>query len=149
MGGSMNPKTSLVIKIIVFVFGLVLLVTGFNFLRSNSSNWPTVQGQVTSSVKRFQPSNSLDNPGYDVTYTYQVNNTKYETTDKMDDQPVNGAAIKVYYDPSDPHTHVLSPAEDTFSVIIGMIFGLICIGGIGWGWIKALVVKKNKTSPVV
>ena len=133
----MSKTTSIVIKIFVVLFGLAAIYYGMSMLQSNSSSWPSVKATVSSS----QYSNSSSD--YEVTYEYQVGADKYSGTFHNISKYQSGTEVTVYYDPKSPGSSVSSPGDAEMYGFIGILFGLFCVGGVGWEWIKPILANRQ------
>ncbi len=113
--------------------GLALLIFGLTSLGSNSQNWPSVQGQVTTVIRETDDNGNYT---YQTSYSYQVNGADYDGsfTNSTEHQP--GEALTVYYDPADPSTDILFPGEREWQVWGGILGGLALLGWGGWEIIK-------------
>ncbi|MBI5300886.1 MAG: DUF3592 domain-containing protein [Chloroflexi bacterium] len=131
-----NTTTSLVIKIFVVVFGVAIIVWGLDALRTNTSSWLSVPAKILA------PVSAKDGIYYSGMYEYQVGNTRYSDSFNGTDKYEPGQEITVYYDPSSPGSTITSRGEMTFNGIVGILFGLFCVGGVAWDTIKPMVAKR-------
>jgi len=138
----MKTGTHPMIKIFLVLFGIGAIYYGIDALRSDSSNWPSVEATIASSRYSASSSDPLNN--YEVEYAYQVNNTLYSGYFKNDSNLQTGNKITVYYDPKSPSTSVRSRGEMVLSGVLGILLGLVCLGGLGWGEIKARMTNQPK-----
>jgi hypothetical protein len=113
--------------------GLALFIFGLTSLGSNSKEWPSVQGQITSSMEE---TNQSGNTSYQISYSYQVKGVEYDGTFTSSDKREPGEAITIYYDPADPSTDILSPGEREWQVWGAILVGLAMLGWGGWEIIK-------------
>lgn len=111
---------SIIINVFTFLAGVAAIVWGIYGMLSNSSRWPSVEGQIVSS-------NEYEDY-FDTTYEYMVDGTKY-TGSSSTGYDV-GKKVTIYYDPTHPGVSVLSKGEMEFYGCIGFIFGLFAVGGI-------------------
>jgi len=138
-----NNKTSLVIKILVLLFGVAMIVTGVGALQSNSASWPSARAKIVSSTLHSS-GNSSNNSAYDITYDYQVDGVQYSGAFTSDLETYRKEdALIIYYDPNSPGNSITSPGEMETYGIIGILFGLFCVGGIGWDGIKSMLAKRQ------
>jgi hypothetical protein len=132
----MKNKTSLVIQILVVVFGIASIIGGIDALRSDTSGWPSVQAKILA------PVTTGDGITYTGMYEYQVNNTRYSDSFSGTDNYVPGQEITVYYNPSSPGSTITAQGEMGFLGIVGVLFGVFCVGGVGWDMVKARVTHR-------
>jgi len=122
---------SIIMNVFTFLAGVAAIVWGIYGMQSNSSNWPSVEGQIMSSTG---PDYSSDLSNENSTYDYIVDGTTY--TSSCGTAYDVGTKVTVYYDPADPGVSVLSKGEMEFYGCIGFIFGLFAVGGIILNLIK-------------
>ena len=134
--------------LIFFGVGVGLSYWGWTILQDAraSASWPSVQGQVTSSVvDRSTDSEGGTSYSPEVDYEYTVNDQRFsadrikfgensyssrrQAEDVVARYPV-GQTVAVYYDPVEPETAVLEPGVSSGSYIvigIGAIFVLVSL----------------------
>jgi len=122
---------SIIMNVFTFLAGVAAIVWGVYGMQSNSSSWPSVEGQIMSSSG---PDYSSDSNSENSTYDYIVDGTTYSGSSSTAYEV--GKKVTVYYDPADPGVSVLSKGEMEFYGCIGFIFGLFAVGGIVLNLIK-------------
>jgi len=153
----MKKKSSLVISILLLIFGVYCIYYGIGLVQSNSANWPSLQGSVISSRVDFSTSNDVTDYYVDVTYAYSVDGANYSSSFKTASQATQsdaeqdmrayrpGAAVTVYYNPKDPSSSTTSPGEMELTGVGGLIAGIFFLGAGGWG-IRAYFVPGKSQS---
>ena len=136
-----NPTSKLMIAL-TGLFGLAALVFGIVYLMQDTSSFIEVEATVVSSVYATTNDNDIDS--YNVTITYPVNGVETTDTINRDQEYAAGEQMTVYYDPKDPGHVFSSRSESTFLGGIGVVFGLYCLGSLGWGWLKS---RREKNLP--
>lgn len=133
---------SCVMKAFVWASGFVALAFGIYFLSVDSSSLIKTQAEMVSST--YTTTDDSGNESYNVTYTYQVDNVWHEDSMSSSAEYAPGEIIMVYYDPKFPDNSYASQGESSFLGIIGVVFGIYCIGSMGWGTIKSVFNKQKK-----
>ena len=141
----MKNITGCGLKLFVLIFGLASLVMGIKFLSVDSSSLIEVQAEVVSTTPGT--TDDLGNESYNVTYKYQVDGVQYESSFSSSAEYAPGEVITVYYDPESPDWSYNSPGETNFLGIVGLLFGLFCLGSLGWGVLKSMLSKQDETAP--
>lgn len=137
----------------MIIIGALLTVFGVSFIieGSESQNWPTAEGEVSSIwVQTSTSDNGTKTYTYEVNYRYTVNDTSY-TSDRFslgggstaskrynDEEEARaggreayptGSLVLVSYDPQDPGSAVLDPGLN-WGTAVPLILGLLfTIGG--------------------
>jgi len=140
-----------IVILVLFPIGIKLLLSSFRQLTLAwaSTRWPSTQGHVfATSIQEQVNADSETNRRTtyyrpDVHYKYQIGNhnytssqrvfgekPRYDTRDRaqtiIENYPT-GRALKVYYDPANPHQAVLEPGK--IGTILGnLVGGVICLG---------------------
>ena len=141
----MKTKSSLVINILLFIFGGYCIYYGVSLVTSNSANWPSLQGKVVSSQVNSHTSNDEEQYYVDVTYAYTAGGADYSSSFTTSDQATQsdaendmrsyrpGSDITVYYNPKDPSSSTTSPGSMELWGVVGLIAGLffVVVGGRG------------------
>jgi hypothetical protein len=124
-----------VMKAFMWGIGLAALFFGVYYLFKDTSGYQSVQAVITSSSKGT--TDDLGNWSYNVDYAYEVGGVRYTGSFSGSEGDAVGDTLTVYYDPEDPGTTFTSKGESTFLGVIGVLFGLFCLGSMGWGWLKS------------
>ncbi len=140
----MKNTTSCILKAFVIVAGLASLILGIKYTFLDTSAWPAVQAEVVSSS--FRITDDQGNDTFNVSYAYQVDDTQYSGTYSSYEALYPGDRITVYYDPRSPGTSITSKGELFFLGIIGLLFGLFCLGSLGVGALKSIFKNSKKTA---
>ena len=143
------------------IIGIVLIIVYFrNKSKSKASqSWPSVAGQIVE--RKVKVSTSTDEDGFtstsylpQVTYTYTVNGTVYEShrvafgsapsynsnqkAEEFLTPYVEGAGVTVFYNPEKPGESVLNQTmrSMTAGLVVGIIFMVVmiclfCFAGVG------------------
>ena len=139
----------------IFVFALAL---GNFFLyreityaqnRENAAQtWPTVSGQVVTSVAKMHRGSKHRNVAYPhVSYTYEVNGKTYHSRNIMAGGEIGGmnvettlarypqgSSVTVYYDPNNPKDAILEAGNKTISKALWLMLWLmnifLCLTGL-------------------
>jgi hypothetical protein len=155
----MKKKSSLVIAILLILFGIFCFYWGVIFVQANSANWPSVQGKVTSAKVDSSSNSSTDSTDYYVTvgYEYAVGEIKNASSFKTGSRSTHsdaeadlakyapGSEIAVFYDPKDPNSSTTSPGEIEFLGAVGLAAGLFFAGSGAWSF--RAYFKPEKTPP--
>ena len=143
----MKTRSSLVISILLLLFGLGSLYYGISALLTNSSKWPTVLGKVTSANVNFSSDSNGTNYYVYVAYAYTVNGTEYtgsyptaNRSTSSDAQKDLQTIVKIYYDPNNISNSTNSPGDMLVTGLIGLAAGLFFIGAGGWS-LRSYFVK--------
>jgi len=114
------------IKVLILLFGLAMIYWGVAELRSNSSEWPSVEGQVISAEENssYGESTSTD---YKIIYEYQIGAEKYTGYYTYFEARPAGEKTTVYYDPTSPGDSVYSPEKKNWQAFWGLVFGFGCV----------------------
>ncbi len=146
-----NGCLATVFPYIFILIGLAILYFGFKNLSAakESTQWPTAQGKIASSIVTEDTSSSGRNRSSSVTYgaavryEFTVDSTKYSgntvsfgnysSSDPSHAQGIvnaypTGKTVTIYYKKSDPTQSVLEPGVKTqayFMPLIGLIFFLV------------------------
>jgi hypothetical protein len=131
----MQKKNGLGVKIFTIIFGIAALVMGIKLLLVNTSSLTAISAEIVSISKNY--ADDTDTSSFDISYTYQVNGIDYQSNFSSSTEYSQGEMITVYYDPKSPETAYSSPTESKFLGVVGVILGLVCVGGTGWGMIKS------------
>jgi len=131
----------LTMKVLILLFGLAMLYWGIDDLRSNSSEWPSVDAQVISSVEN-SPYGDSTSTDYKITYEYQIGAEKYTGSYTYFEAHAVGDKTTVYYDPTSPDDSVHSPGETEWQAFWGLAFGLGCVVWVVWDVFKSLRGKQ-------
>jgi len=137
-----NP-TSKLMTILLGLFGLAALIYGIVFLLEDTSDYVEVTASVVSSS--YATTDDYGNESYNVTIVYPVNGV--DTTDiiSSSQEYAAGEQMTVYYDPEDTGHVFSSRSESTCLGGIGVVFGLFCLGSLGWGWLQR---RRQKATPI-
>jgi len=150
----MKKKSSLVICILLLAFGAYCIYAGIGMVKSNSINWPSLQGKVASSYIDSSTSNDEDEYYVDVTYEYTISGSKYSSSFKTTSQTTKsdaeqdmlsyrpGSEITIYYDPNDPSSSTTSPGAMELWGVVGLLAGIFFVGAGGWG-IRAYFIPEK------
>ena len=136
-----HTKSNAVILVaVLLVFGLVLGGVGVYRYRigKESSQWPSVQGQITYAHAQSRKTNKGNQYLPNITYTYSINGKKYTgkritasdeyqktlmgAQDILKTYPVGGQ-VSVYYDPANPGESLLDRGrpKNVFVLIGGAV----------------------------
>lgn len=113
------------VKILIFLFGLVMLYWGSAGLRANTSEWLSIEAQVISAVDTSDSDSAVTK--YKITYEYQVGAEKYTGFYTYYNALPAGEKLTVYYDPADPETSTYSREDMKKDSFWGLLFGLGCV----------------------
>ena len=130
----LKNKTGLIMKIFVLTFGVFSLIYGIKFMSVQTADLVEVEAEILSST--WGTIDDLGNDSYNITYSYSVMGVNYEGSFSGSEGYTQGEKITVYYDPQSPENTYSSQGESTLLGIIGIVFGLFCVGSILWGMIR-------------
>lgn len=139
----MKKGKGLGVKIFVVVFGLAAFIVGVKYLGVNSGNLTSVEAEVVSVSEELADDSGTSS--YTVTYTYLVNGVSYQNDYSSYSEVTQGEKIIVYYDPKSPAESYNTKGESKFVGIMGVLLGLGCVGGTGWGAIKSKLGSSKST----
>jgi len=139
----MKKIISLGLKIIVFVSGLLCLWFGLKNIFVDTSDWIKVQAEVISVSTSTDFTEGSNGISYDGKYKYQVDNIQYEGSYSNGPNYSPGKMITVYYDPQKPEISDVSPGQSQWFGIVLFLFGIYCIGSLGWAVLKSWFTKKG------
>jgi hypothetical protein len=134
--------TGCVLKGFVLIAGLASLVLGIQYLSVDSSSLLEAQAKVISTSQGTTDDNGVEN--FSVTYQYEVDGVPYESSYTSSREYAPGEMITVYYDPEAPDSSFNSQGEANFLGLVGVLFGLFCIGSLGWGVVRSMFSKLKK-----
>ena len=139
---------TLAFSVIFLLVGAGLSWWGWTILQNAraSTNWPAIDGQITSSlVEHSTDADGADSYSPKVTYSYFLDNQPYEghsikfgensysnqrkAREILNRYPV-GRAVIVFYDPANPENSVLEPGVSVGSYVvlgIGVLFVLLAL----------------------
>jgi hypothetical protein len=152
-----------VVAVLIIGVGLVALYGAARlYVRNKSAHkWPTVPGTILHSSFESRRVKGADDKRTvvhraDILYTYEVNGKVYESEQvqlggtsetsiasghkRRADKYVDGAQVKVYYDPTDPGMATLEPGET------GGIVNLAIVGG-GFVLVGTIVIVLSIIAP--
>ena len=131
---------STIVKLFMWVIGLVLIVFGANLLISSTREWSEAQAEVVSSSKQYT---SIEEPdSYSISYKYQVDGVEYINSMSSSANYSPGDKFTVYFDPSSPDVSFESQGGAAFLGLGSCLFGLLCVGSMAWGVWKSRSTKK-------
>jgi hypothetical protein len=137
---TMKNILTLTMKALILLFGLAMLYWGVDNIRSNSSEWPSTDGQIISAVENsYYDSTSTD---YKITYEYQIGANKYTGSYNYFETSPTGEKTTVYYDPASPGDSVHFPGDMEWQAFWSLLFGLGCVGWVVLDVFKAFSGKK-------
>ncbi len=140
----MNNIGSTIVKIFMWVMGLVLIVYGTNLLISSTREWSSAQAEVVSSSQQYTSSDEPES--YSISYKYQVGDVEYTDSMSSGTNYSPGDKFTVYFDPSSPDDTFTSQGWASILGLVTCSFGLLCVGSMAWGVLKSRSTKKMATS---
>ena len=141
---TMKNILTLTKKTLILLFGLAMLYWGVDGIRSNSSEWPSVEGQVISSEEISYFDSTSTN--YKIIYEYQIGAEKYTSSYTNFEARPAGEKTTIYYDPASPWDSVHSPEEKGWQAFWGLVLGFSCSGWVVWDGFKAFRGKRPEAA---
>ena len=126
--------TSKILTGLMVLLGVASLIYGVILLFKDTSGYVSTQAVVTDSI--YGTSDDSGNESYNVYYTYTVDGTSYSGSFTGTENDKAGDTLTVWYDPEKPGTSYQSQGEANCLGGIGVLFGLFCLGGYAWSWMK-------------